>query len=296
MDETIAVLALDAADFELLRRWDCKNILLKNHRDLETVAFTHDLPYTPEVWATVATGLSPEEHGVSGKTEEWDSFLLNSASPVIKRFPDSFRTRAGKIAERFGANTKQPSLVNDTVFSNGMLVQWPGITEANHFKEAQHWLSLINDGKLSERELRNRLMANTGMEFGWLMGTSYTDLPIVGIHSHVLDVAGHVYANRPDKLKEYYLFVDSLAKNLRDKCDELVIISDHGMQVGVLNDAHPGTHSWRAFIGTTLDEDLPSNVIEIAEWLKPMTSPSSNETVREHLDAPEDHLRELGYL
>lgn len=66
---TVCVLALDAADHELATRWECDNLLLDEHAELGTFAHTKDVPYTPEVWATVATGAGPEEHGVSGDAQ-----------------------------------------------------------------------------------------------------------------------------------------------------------------------------------------------------------------------------------
>ena len=134
------------------------------------------------------------------------------------------------------------------------------------------------------------------MEFGWLSAVAKTNTPIVGTHSHVLDVAGHVYSSRADKLEQYYQKVDDMIKNIIDNSDELVILSDHGMKVEILNDPNPGKHSERAFISSTLDSELPQRVKDVEGWLYNQISKESSDAGMEELDAPEDHLKALGYF
>jgi hypothetical protein len=177
-----------------------------------------------------------------------------------------------------------------------MVAQWPGITDATNFKEAQELLSKVNSGQISDSDLKKRLFGNTGSEFGWLAALSMTDIPIVGTHSHILDVAGHVYSNREEEIRDYYLNVDRMVSTLKVCCNELVIISDHGMEVSALEDENPGKHSWRSFIGTTIEDDLPDTMIEIAPWLENHISMEEKPLQQERLDAPTDHLRDLGYF
>lgn len=48
-DGTLAVIALDAADYRLARQWNCENILLDNPGRIETFAYSKDKPITLEV-------------------------------------------------------------------------------------------------------------------------------------------------------------------------------------------------------------------------------------------------------
>lgn len=294
MVQTISVLALDAADYKLLKKWECENILLKNDRELQTFSYTYDRPYTREVWATVATGMGPKEHGIAGRSANWDNRMLDFASSTLPILSTNYRSRIGSLLTEFGFDIDTQEL--STTFDSGMVTQWPGITDETHFSEAREWLSLINEGHLSESELRNRLLGNTGMELGWLAATAQTDLPITGTHAHILDVAGHVYSSRPDKLKQYYKIVDEMVGIMIDCCDEVVILSDHGMEVSLLDDPDPGKHSWRAFISSTRDSTLPNDVLDVRDWLTEIQPDVESESVPENLDAPEEHLKALGYF
>jgi hypothetical protein len=49
---TVAVLALDAADYRLLTQWSCKNLLLDRHDRMRTISYWGEKPHTLEVWPT----------------------------------------------------------------------------------------------------------------------------------------------------------------------------------------------------------------------------------------------------
>jgi len=67
---TVVVLALDALDAGLVDHFDLDAVRLESGGEIETFANTQSVPYTPEVWATVATGLEPAEHGITGGWHE----------------------------------------------------------------------------------------------------------------------------------------------------------------------------------------------------------------------------------
>jgi hypothetical protein len=107
--DTLAVIALDAADHALLKQWDCKNILLDRHAELETFTGTHDIPITTEVWPTVATGLPPEKHGLvaDGEQQSWGNPILDAASVVSSKvLPASLRASAGEFVQKFRGNDR----------------------------------------------------------------------------------------------------------------------------------------------------------------------------------------------
>ena len=73
MSDSLTVLGLDAADYRLAKRWDCENLLLDNHCGIRTFSYSLDVPATLEVWPTIATGVTPEEHGVVLDRMGWDA-------------------------------------------------------------------------------------------------------------------------------------------------------------------------------------------------------------------------------
>lgn len=146
--ETVCVLALDAADYELAMRWDCDNLLLENHAALETFVHTKEVPYTPEVWATVATGNGPESYGITGDAQDWGNPLLDAASRVTEHLPREWQRILRKPFR--SSDTSQDGLSirqsgDDTLFKGGEVWLWPGITNAPHLLEAWRWMREVSE-------------------------------------------------------------------------------------------------------------------------------------------------------
>lgn len=118
-DETIAVVALDAADYALCQSWGCENILLDNHHELETFAYSGEKPITLEVWTSVATGVHPQEHGMAstGEQQSWDNPLLEIASRLTPYLlPKDVRVKPGfenEIDDELGALAVVPNNYRD---------------------------------------------------------------------------------------------------------------------------------------------------------------------------------------
>jgi hypothetical protein len=296
MSDTLCVLALDATDYALAKQWDCTNILQSDHRKLEVFAHTFDLPYTPEVWTTAATGQDPTEHDVAGDVRKWNNPTLRFASSLTSRLPSGLRELLGKPFRSAGAKRSFRETSVDHAFD--MVYGWPGITPAENLHEAWNWYSQAEAGELTASQLDRNLRANTGEEFGWLAAVSRADCNLVGVHSQVLDVASHVFCQREDKLRETYMWVDELVGWLREYVNRLVILSDHGMQTVVTDDEEPGRHSWRAMISTQgVDADLPESVFDVREWLEDNSGTAvDGEDESVEVDTPMDRLSNLGYL
>lgn len=301
-DESLGVLALDAADPVLIERWDCQNLQLQTHRQIETFAYTLDLPYTPEVWCSVATGVGPETHGVGDSSFTWDNPLLRVVSKATQYLPHYYRRQLGTLVA--GGRSEKDDMMSfevtdhDHVFEDGVVKGWPGITPAENLSLAWADLGAADEGDLTDTEFQNRLVSRTGEEFGWLAAAvEHGDAPIAGVHSHILDAAGHTYAADEPTLRRIYCTVDSMVGDLRERVDRLVLLSDHGMQAECLGDDTPGKHSWRAVMSTTVDDSLPESVLDVREWLeKHRREEAGREGSVVSVDTPTDHLQDLGYL
>ncbi|GAB3669320.1 alkaline phosphatase family protein [Halopiger thermotolerans] len=297
MSNTVCVLALDAADYELLKKFDCENVLLEKNGPLEVFTHNFDVPQTTEVWPTIATGLSPEEHGMSRHVRQWDNPILQSLSQITAVLPNQVRTALGVPFRAFGVDRSiEQTSTADHVFDEAF--GWPGITPAEHLYEAWQWYSEASDGELTVSELSDRLRANTGQEFGWLAAMSRSDAAVIGVHSHVLDVAGHLFATEPERLQSIYNWVDDLLGWLREYVDQLVVLSDHGMETSVTGDDEPGNHSWRAMVATQgISGPLPSSAYDVREWLEDNApKPTENDESEIELGEVEQHLSDLGYI
>lgn len=302
-EDTLAVLALDAADPELVERWGCDNLKLNTHGSIETFAHTLDLPYTPEVWCTVATGVSPDTHGVGDSSFKWDNPILRAASKATQFLPHYHRRQLGRIVA--GGRAEKDEMMSfevtdhNHVFEAGLVKGWPGITPADNLSAAWADLGAAAEGDITDSEFQNRLVTRTGEELGWLAAAvEYGEAPVAGVHSHILDAAGHTYADDEATLRRMYRVTDSMVGELRERVDRLVILSDHGMQAVCLDDTTPGKHSWRAMMSTTEAGPLPESVFEVRDWIESrLTQADREESGAVSMDeTTAEHLQDLGYL
>lgn len=297
MTETLTVVALDAADYALARRWECENVLLDEHGEIETFTHGADVPATVEVWPTVATGLRPEEHGIVAKqtAQDWENPLLRLASNVTRFLPVSVRATLGKPFVNRGEKKQFAQTDASHVFEDGYVFSWPGITDAEHLVDTWQLMFQSEDEEMSSPEFEGDLFKFTGSEFAWGARMSDTDAPIVGFHSHVLDAAGHAYARQPERLRDVYERVDRMLGWLRSETDRLVVLSDHGMQTSELDDDSPGKHSMRAAFGTTEEGPLPEAMTDVRGWLEERVATAEYDEGAMESDVDTDHLEALGY-
>lgn len=297
--ETLAVLALDCCDYELARRWDCENLLLQSHSSLSVYAYSDpDMPFTLDIWPTVVTGLHAREHETHAEPE-WQHPALRLGSRVTAFLPDDLRTRLGAIfvdeetVHDFTVAHDEP-----TVFDDGQIKEWPGVTEAPDLKESWKYLRRAKRGELSFDELERRMYQLFGSELGWLARAAELNESVVATHAHVLDVLGHTYGDDEERLREAYERVDDWVGVLRERVDRLVLISDHGIQCTWIDgDEEPGVHSWRAMVSASWDTDVPTDVFDLHDWLakqKGTETGGTGETARTAVT--EEQLRALGYM
>lgn len=304
MTGTLAVIALDAADYALLKHWNCKNILLDKHAKLETFTGTREIPLTTEVWPTVATGLPPEEHGIisDGEQQSWENPFLSVASLISARIlPDRFRWYAGEFVRSMKNQNGTGMTLSQTTsahpFPENGIYGWPGLTDAEHLLEAWRWLELVKKGDMSENEAIRRLYENAGKEIGWLSGLADLGFSVLGVHMHILDATGHLYADRESDLRCTYERVDRLIGNIQNVFDDILILSDHGIQVSWLDDENVGSHSMRAFASTTVDDRLPKSVFDVRDWIEQHKGNNTRDrSSGGEMATTEEQLRDLGYI
>lgn len=299
---TVVVLALDALDHGLVEYFDMNAFRLGSEGKIETFAKTQDTPFTPEVWATVATGLPPEDHGITGAgTSEWENPLLSTLSRFTGRFDESTRGSLGKFVRR---NTGERELIGETdsesVFDldDAVVHNWPGVHNGEPLQRAWDLMNAVAEGK-PRHEFERDLYGLCAEQFGWAREMLNHPVSVAGVHVHTLDAAGHAYADEEEALREIYErvgeFVTEIKATLDDE-DELLVLSDHGMCTTFYSEddgQNPASHSWRAYASTTANRH-PQSVYDVREWIEMRIGDSGIEG--EHIDMPIDRLRELGYL
>lgn len=296
----LVVLALDAADIRHAEDFGCENILLDEHTEMRSVAHRLDHPHTGEAWPSIATGLHPTEHGITGHGE-WDSPILTALSRTAHKFDVSGDIRS-KIGDAIKENTDQGwelKTVDDPTFLDGeyrAVHNWPGV----YRNEALHYIwglfQKVKDGEMSEETFVREAYTEAASKFGWVREAIEHDVEVAATHIHVLDVLGHLHYDDEERYREVYENVDERVGELRaalGEDDELLILSDHGMEATWLDDEDPGTHSWRAIASTTVDSP-PEHALDVREWVEEHVE--TVDAAGTEADIPEEHLKELGYI
>lgn len=299
---TLVVIGLDAADYALAKRWDCENILQTNNDKIETFSHTKDRPITAEVWPAIANGKLPDEGGKEGKRgSDWDGLMSIASTVGKKTLPKDWQIEIGRylrvgqeVPEHYGP------VENDHAFAEGAAFNWPGITPAKNWSRAHYWYMKQHTGEITDIEFLRHEVALTGQELGWAYSMSKLELPIVATRCHILDHAGHAWCYDEEKYRETYEMVDEMIGEMfSDYPDDIVIVSDHGMQTEFTDDEDPGTHSWRSMVSTNFDSDLPEKVQDFREWVE-WKMPRSGELGVWGEDttdgATTEQLKNLGYI
>lgn len=299
--EPVVVLGVDAADYDLARQWNCENLLLDYDAPLKTNSYSVKVPVTLEIWPTIATGLSPDQHGVILNNQGWNSHpVLNVVVDIANRFPEPVTERlrlAKEIVIDAGSGTPQTDAPH--IFDHDQVLNWPGITPSHKWVQEGKWFNELNDGALSVNEFYTNSLWNAGKILVWVVAMAHRSPPIIGAHIHTLDHMGHIYADRPGCLREVYQQVDSLVGMVAERVDRLVVLSDHGMQTAAVeSDSDPGVHSFRALVSSSFTDDLPESALAVSSWLEGHIDASADVSTNDSVavDAPEEHLRDLGYL
>ena len=296
----LVVLALDAVDVRLAADFECENLLLDDHTKMESVAHRLEHPHTGEAWPSIATGLHPTEHGLTGHGE-WNSPVLTALSRAAHTLNVSGRIRS-RLGDAIKQNTGQDwqlRTVDEPTFLDGeyrAVHNWPGV----YRNEALHYVwglfEEVKEDRLSEETLIRETYTEAASKFGWVLEALEHDLELAATHVHVVDVLGHLYADDRESYREVYRDVDERVGAVRDALgpdDHLLVLSDHGMEVEWLGDPDPGTHSWRAIASTTVGSP-PTDALDVRDWVEERVEEIDVERTR--MDVPEDQLRELGYI
>ena len=301
-EDPLVVIGLDAVDYRLAKEWNCQNILLENHQKIETFSHTKDVPITAEVWPAIATGKLPDDNGQAGKRgSDWDG-MMSIANTVGKRvLPKEWQFEVGRYL-RAGkeVDAHYGPVDEDHLFEQGAVFNWPGVTPAKNWSRAHYWFMQSHDDNITDLEHLRIQSALTGQELGWAKSMTNTGIPIVGTRCHILDHLGHSFCQEESKYRESYKHVDSILGDFFDEYSgNIVIVSDHGMQVEWLEDDEPGNHSWSPIVSSTITGDLPCYVGEFRSWCEDKIPDVSVDNIWTNSSlggTTTQQLEDLGYL
>lgn len=299
---TLVILGLDALDTAHIGNFGMDEVQLRSHGEMETFSYMLDRPHTGEVWPTIATGLHPREHGITGSTEaEWDSYLVEFASKFTGHLQFTTRNKLGNLANSLlGASWELAETDCESFLNapNRACHNWPGVYRSSELERLWKTLEIVNDNGMSREEFDRTLYGEAAEKFGWVTEMLRHDTEIVATHIHLVDLAGHVYGSDRDHYETFYDWTNRKVREVKEQMsddDELLILSDHGMKTTWTDpdDENAPEHSFRAFSASTLDS-RPEDVFDVRDWVE--SHVQGVESSSDQVDLPEEQLRELGYI
>jgi hypothetical protein len=257
----LVVLGIDALDPELVDATDHLNLALESHKAIETIDSVEDEPSTHELWPTIITGLSPEEHGLQlDDGVAWENPVLRYGSAAANYLlPDGLQTKIG--AWLLNNTTEDAFRVPATYYEeNGFSTIFDGHEAAtigipnyvvNPENEDREHSLRRNLGDLFKRDGSapgGHSSADPSQFYEQCLEMSMVRITrarralrggrheLVFAYTSGLDLIGHVSYDHPELQMQAYEELDEFVGELRDDLhedDDLMLVSDHGLQDGI---------------------------------------------------------------
>ncbi|WP_459194217.1 alkaline phosphatase family protein [Halosimplex sp. J119] len=321
---TVVVLGIDALDPDLVDPEKHPNLSLDHHRSIETLVSHTGEPSTHELWPTIITGLPPSEHGLELDDDgvAWGNPLLEAGSTVADYLlPDSLQTRLGAwlltntSSDAFRTPVSYYSEQGiSTVFdgSEATAIGVPNYVVDPDTGDREHALRR-SLGDLFERDPEAAGGHATSdldafyeqcLEMAMIRIARARRATRGGRHELAfaytsgLDLIGHVTSDSPDVQMRAYGELDEFVSELRADLadgDELLLVSDHGLQDGV--------HTNEAMVAGT-DEGMVEaieSVLDVRAAIETEldqsdhTASSRDEGLAIESDRVQQQLEDLGY-
>jgi len=257
---TVVVLGLDALDPDLVDPEHHPNLVLDHHRSIGTIASHAGEPSTHELWPTIITGVEPSEHGlVLEDGVAWENpFLRLGSSAADFLIPDTLQSRIG--AWLLTNTTEDAFRTPKSYYSDrGLTTVFDGL-EAKPIGIPNY---VIGGAEDREHQLRRQLGSLFERDPDAVGGHTSADpvefyeqciemalvrlararsalrsqrYGLVFAYTSGLDLIGHVAHGTPKLQERAYAELDEFVGEVRadlDANDELLLVSDHGLQNGV---------------------------------------------------------------
>jgi len=270
----LVVLGIDALDPELVDPTTHPNLSLTHHHSIDTINSAKGEPSTHELWPTIITGRTPEEHGLvlSDDGVAWGNPVLEFGSRVADVvLPDGLQTRIGAwlLNNTESDAFRVPATYYldhglSTVFDNRAAdpIGVPNYVVEPDKEDREHSLRR-HLGDLFERDpdaKGGHTSTDPATFYEQCLEMSMIRIArarrslrsgryeLVFAYTSGLDLIGHVAHSQPSLQQRAYEELDEFVGELRADMaedDELLIVSDHGLQ--------DGTHTYEAVVAGTAE-------------------------------------------
>ena len=322
---TVVVFGIDALDPELVDPGEHPNLTLDAHRAIETIQSVAGEPSTHELWPTIITGLPPAEHGLElDDGVAWENPILRTGSTVADSvLPDAVQTRLGawllnntdEDAFRMPASYYEERGLSTLLDgASRQAIGVPNYVVDGDSEDREHQLRR-EMGDLFERDPEAKGGHESAdpaqfyeqcMEMSMIRtarvrrGLRSREYELVFGYTSGLDLVGHVSHDRPELQRRAYDELDDIVGELRGDLragDELVLVSDHGLQDGL--------HTDEAMIAATDPDvvDAVESVLDVRAAIESLLDEGGHEPEQRddragglESEAVREQLEDLGYV
>lgn len=328
---TTVVLGWDGLDYSEAKNFGLLDRFGEHHREIKTFKNpVLEKPHTYELWPSMITGLTPDEHGIHADDYthggSWSSTWLNIATKISKHtVPDRLRWFVGrKIRARGhtfdmeGADYYSQNKIN-TLFDDYRSVP---VTVPNYRSEIDEEIGMSSDRgaelakflnidsdeagntvhrpEVSLAVLEQRLSSEVGQKLGIATSAIDREVDIVFIWLGYLDTVGHLapVVNSEDWKRRAYEqaaeWTDFIKSQLTNS-DTLISVSDHGLL--------DGAHSQHAYFGADTESvvDETTSILDVRDGIESVISQGGHKkgedgTSTDEAKEVKGRLEDLGYI
>ncbi|MFQ6095966.1 MAG: hypothetical protein ACE5NN_07470 [Candidatus Bathyarchaeia archaeon] len=232
------ILALDALDLKLVKRYNCKNLMQVEYGVTDLSEF--QLERTVVLWASFLTGRNMES-SIPVKTQ-WEFKLKPEETflPFFKTY-NAIDVPAFSLKEKNHAEERR--LLKAYFDEKATVEEYDAVVWKNHEENKEDFFDSLG-------------------RFDIVMG--YFDLA---------DAIGHLSFGIPQKMEKVYTELEGMAREVKSSSDEFIlVISDHGMKpVG-----RYGDHSRNGFYSTNVELGL--NLPKITDFYEKIRGVAESES------------------
>ena len=230
------ILALDALDLKMVKKFNCKNLMQKEYGQTDISDFTQ--PRTVVLWASFLTGKNMEKQ-IPIKTQ-WN-FQLSPDQTFLKYFEKYKTIDVPAFSFKQQNHAMERKLLKEYFEDKTTIEEYDEIIWRNHEENKKEFFEAIG-------------------KFNLTMG-----------YFNLADAIGHLNFGITEKMAEVYNELDSIAKEIKNLDNNILIISDHGMKaVG-----RYGDHSENGFYSS--NHNLGLHIPKITSFYELIKKVAENE-------------------
>jgi predicted AlkP superfamily pyrophosphatase or phosphodiesterase len=253
----VFIFGIDALDYDLVNLFRLKNLIQKFFGKIEVIEFVgygSDDPFTPTVWASFLTGLTPEEHKVYTKGVFKNPFIdkiyqFQLKLGISRLLPFSLEN---SFLKPLGLNKRREDNqalweINSEYFKKNQIETIFDITSdfeafniptfnRRHQMESKDNLfhKQFLEKKISKRRFLSELHNLIDKETEEFIKILRRNNQLIMVYTHIADTIGHSLRGDLIAMWEIYTHLDeNFNKLINNVTSEtfIIVVSDHGMNI-----------------------------------------------------------------